>query len=205
MVFITVAFTYGLGKHFADLEPHDQQYSLMYMIGFIELFAVTPCMFGRISFAVFLLYILGPTQNVKRATLWAIMVVQIVINFIVVVQIYAQCGSHFDALWKPEVYAIANCQSPAVETIIGYVQSALNSLCDILLTIIPAIIIWKLQMPRRQKVILACVLTLSVFAFAASIVKAIEIKNLSATGDFTCEPQHTLPYPYSLANLSQGL
>jgi hypothetical protein len=116
-----------------------------------------------------------------------VIVIQIVINLIVIIQIYGQCGVHFDALWKgQEAMAAAHCQPPAVETIIGYVQSALNSLCDITLTIVPAFILWDLQMPRRQKVILAAVLMLSIFAFAASIVKAIEIKNLSETLDFTC-------------------
>lgn len=80
----------------------------------------------------------------------------------------------------------ATCQPPSVQTNIGYVQSALNSWADITLSVIPAFVLWDLQMPRRQKAILACVLMLSVFAFAASIVKAIEIKNLSQTGDFSC-------------------
>lgn len=74
-----------------------------------------------------------------------------------------------------------------MKTIVGYVQSALNSWADITLTAVPALILWGLQMPRRQRIILACVLMLSIFAFAASIVKAIEIRNLSETGDVTCQ------------------
>jgi hypothetical protein len=51
MVFISIAFVHGLGQHFSELSPSDQEKALFYQIGFIELFAVTPCMFGRISFA----------------------------------------------------------------------------------------------------------------------------------------------------------
>jgi hypothetical protein len=209
MVFISIAFVHGLGQHFQELSPADQQTALFYQIGFIELFAVTPCMFGRISFAVFLLYLLvscvnrqdevqksrsglmhelqGGTAKWKRTILWTVIVIQIVINLIVVIQIYAQCGSHFNALWNADVREIATCQPPTVETYIGYVQSGLNSLCDITLTTIPAFILWNLQMPRREKITLACVLMLSIFAFAASLVKAVEIKNLTETMDFTCK------------------
>lgn len=187
MVFISIAFSHGLGQHFDDLSPSDKETALFYQIGFIELFAVTPCMFGRISFAVFLLYLLGRTAKWKRTILWAIIAVQIIINLIVIVQIYAQCGLHFNALWNPKVAEIAHCQSPTVETYIGYVQSGLNSLCDVTLTIIPAFILWGLQMPRREKITLSCVLMLSVFAFAASLVKAVEIRNLTETLDFTCK------------------
>lgn len=84
VAFIAVAFTYGLGKHFTDLEPYNQKMTLFYAVGFIELFAVTPCMFGRLSFAVFLLALLSPTMKWKRWILWLVMIVQLLVNAVVV-------------------------------------------------------------------------------------------------------------------------
>ncbi|KAK5114555.1 hypothetical protein LTR85_010132 [Meristemomyces frigidus] len=185
MVFITIAWTKGLGRHFAALTPTQQQDSLFYIIGLVEIFSIITCMWGRISFATFLLYIIGPIDAAKKWALWAVIAVQILINLIVAIQIYSQCGPHVTALWNYAVAAHANCQSPMVETIIGYVQSGFNSLCDVTLTILPGMILWNLNMPLGQKIGLGATLTLSIFAFGASLAKAVQIRNLSARNDFT--------------------
>lgn len=85
--------------------------------------AVTSPTFGRISFAIFLIMLLGPTAWIKRYILYFIVGTQVVINVVTLIQIYTQCGSHPSALWDPAVARIAHCESPEVETIIGYVQS----------------------------------------------------------------------------------
>lgn len=193
MIFASVCYAHGLGEHFVELSSEEKSHAMFYIVAFLELFAITPCMFARISFAVFLLMIIGLTSKVKKSFLWIVIGVQIVMNLVVLIQIYAQCGNDFDAIWNLEVAAHAHCQSPMVETILGYVQSGFNSVCDLILTTIPAFVIWDLKMPRRQKMVLACILMLSIFAFAASVVKAIQIKNLSATGDFTCRHFSLLP------------
>lgn len=151
--------------------------ALKYIV-IIEFFAVVPGMFGRLSFSVFLLMIIGPTAKLKRAILWTVITVQIIINIIVIVQIYAQCGSKIAALWDQAVAATAHCQSPMVETVLGYVQSGtadliplhalltfttgLNSLSDMTLTVVPGFILWGLQMPRTTKFGLGAVLMLSI-------------------------------------------
>lgn len=84
VAFIAVAFTCGLGKHFDELQPYNQQMTLFYAIGFVELFAVTPCMLGRLSFAVFLLALLSPTMKWKRWILWSVIVIQLIVNAVVV-------------------------------------------------------------------------------------------------------------------------
>lgn len=65
--------------------------TLFYAVGFVELSALTPCMFGRLSFAVFLLALLAPTMQWKRWMLWSVIVVQIVNYAIVVSMRYRHC------------------------------------------------------------------------------------------------------------------
>ncbi|KAK4539421.1 hypothetical protein LTR36_010942 [Oleoguttula mirabilis] len=185
MIFVTVACTKGLGHHFAALTPTQQQHALFYTIGLVEVFAVITCMWGRLSFAAFLLYIIGPSDVQKRWALRSVIAVQILVNLIVIIQIYTQCGRHVTALWDYAAAAHATCLSPMVETIIGYVQSGVNSMCDITLTVLPAMILWNLNMPLTQKIGLGATLTLSIFAFAASLAKAVQIRNLGAKDDFT--------------------
>lgn len=144
-------------------------------------------MFGRISFATFLLQLVGPTKRWQKAFLLGVIVTQLVVTIPTLIQIYTQCGAHLSAIWDPEVAAHTTCESPEVQVIIGFVQSGLNSLCDLVLTILPCFILWQLHMPIGTKIGLGAVLTLSVFALAASIVKAVEIKNLGARSDYTCK------------------
>ncbi|TKA30697.1 hypothetical protein B0A50_02417 [Salinomyces thailandicus] len=142
-------------------------------------------MFGRISFAVFLLYIIGPADQAKKWSLWAVIGIQLVANLVTVIQIYSQCGDKVSALWDYSVAATATCASPTVQTVIAFVQSGLNSVCDISLTILPALVLWKLNMPTAQKIGLLACLTLSIFAFAASLAKCVQVRNLNPTKDFT--------------------
>ncbi|GAB7336279.1 hypothetical protein MBLNU13_g09032t2 [Cladosporium sp. NU13] len=183
-IFLTLAWESGLGRHFDSLTEAQQQLVLKLTIAGVELFVIITTVFGRISFCVFLLYIISPTDTAKRRTLHGVIGVQVVANVVCLIQIYSQCGTKVEALWNFSVAASAHCHSPMVQTIVGYVQSALNSVCDVVLTILPTTILWSLQMPTAQKTGLGLVLTLSIFAFAASIAKCVAIGNLGK-GDLT--------------------
>jgi hypothetical protein len=62
---------------------------------------------------------------------------------------------------------------------------AWNSLSDLILTILPIIIIKKLNMEVRTRVVLCFILGLSFFAMIACIIKTIELKALGDRADFT--------------------
>jgi hypothetical protein len=161
MIVLTVAWHYGLGQHFIDLTAWEQRHTLRWVVT-VETFAIASSTFGRISFALFFMQIIGPRDKVFRWMLHAVIAVQVLVNLITIVQIYAQCGLHARAIWDPAAAAAyGHCQNPLVQTIIGYVQSALNSVCDAVLTIIPVMVLWNLQMPRKQKLSLGLALTLS--------------------------------------------
>lgn len=170
----------------------------------IQAFAITTSALGRISFAIFLLQLVGPSKRWQKAFLWGVVTLQLVVTIPTLIQIYTQCGTHLSAMWDPAIAAHHSCDSPDIQTIIGFVQSGqylfdrtsrkkkltiyagLNSLCDLILTILPCFILWQLHMPISTKIGLGAVLTLSIFALGASIVKAVEIKNLGGRSDFTC-------------------
>lgn len=89
----------------------------------VELFVIITTVFGRISFCVFLLYIISPSDTSKRRILYGVIGVQVVANVGCLIQIYSQCGSKVEALWNFSIAASANCQSPMVQTIVGYGKS----------------------------------------------------------------------------------
>lgn len=161
MIFFTIAWKYGMGHHFLNLNLEHQKLSLKWMI-LVETFAISSSTFGRISFAIFFLHIIGPRDIHHKIALWTVVGIQIAANLVTLVQIYAQCGLHSTALWDPvAAEAYGHCQSPDVQTIIGFVQSSLNSACDLVLTIIPVIVLWHLHLPKNQKLSLGGALCLS--------------------------------------------
>ncbi|KAI9706884.1 MAG: hypothetical protein M1820_004663 [Bogoriella megaspora] len=163
-------------------------------------------MLGRISFASFLLAVLGPTDRWFRISLWVIIVVQVLQDAAIIIELFTQCGTHTSALWDPNLNPAELCIPLTLQTFLAYFSSgtpasnhlfmgvghkanyqflAFNSLSDLWLTILPALVLRSLSLHRNTKWALAAVLCLSLFAFAASLVKTVENANLSALGDFT--------------------
>lgn len=161
----------GLGQHAANLDRRQQQNALFWVAPLTEPFAVLSPMFGRWSFSEYLLFILKGTGSKKRWCIMGVIAVQLIVNGITVIQIWAQCGKHVEALWDSDVAAHVSCQSPDVQVVIGFVQSSFNSLCDAALTVIPVLVLWNLEISRAVKVPLGLTLTASAFAFGASVVK----------------------------------
>lgn len=95
----------------------------------------------------------------KRNSLIAMIALQVLINVTCVIMIYAQCGSTVAALWGG---AEAKCLDPVVQTDYGYFQSAFNSASDLFLTILPAVVIWSLQLRPLVKAGLSVLLCLSI-------------------------------------------
>ena len=119
---LTAAKYYGLGRHMWTLSASNRTQALRYITIQEAIACLTPY-WGRVSFSITMLLLLGPTAKAKRSILWTVIAVQTVINAITIIQIWAQCGTHPAALWNLKVLAVAHCQSPVVQRTIGFVQS----------------------------------------------------------------------------------
>jgi len=82
-------------------------------------------------------------------------------------------------------------------------STGINSLCDLILSVFPIVILWGLQMPTTRKLQLYAVLSTSYLALVASIIKTVRIGELSASPDFTCMNALLLEIPIN-ANSQQG-
>ena len=159
-VCLTEAWTWGLGRHIEAL-PGAHISKVGHWVVISESFSVLTSYFGRMSFSAFLLSVIGKVASPQRWILWGVIGINTFVNVLVIIQVYAQCGKDLSALWNPAVAAVAHCQAADVETYIGYFQAGTNSLCDLILTILPLTIVWKLQLPTQTKVALAALLCLS--------------------------------------------
>lgn len=115
-------------------------------------------MFGRISFCVYLLKLTG-TSKAKKWFLYGLIAQHAVINILTIILIVVQCPK-FATLWDP-IGTPGVCWSPSVQADFGYFQGATNTVTDIILTVMPAILVWKLQIAPKLKIGLSIVLGLS--------------------------------------------
>lgn len=122
--------------------------------------------------------IIAPSQKIHLWLLRAFFVVQAIINSIVVLYILLQCHP-IVGLWDPT--SGAKCLSPSGEQHLGYGQSTINSFTDLALSIFPATIIWKLNMKRSLKLSLCATMGLGIFALITSIMKAVNLPDISAS------------------------
>ncbi|RDW56607.1 hypothetical protein BP5796_13072 [Coleophoma crateriformis] len=178
---LTVQRHYGLGRHFFFLDPHQRIMALKYnFIG--QPFGIMGPSFGRMACVMLMLQLFGTTKW-RRRGLWFLFWESLVVNTITIVLIYVQC-EHVQSLWDPIGHP-GRCWSPKVQEIVGFVQGGLNSAVDLVLTIMPATIFWKLQISTRLKVGLVILLGLSIFAFVACVIKTVLLQALGDRGDFT--------------------
>jgi hypothetical protein len=119
-MFFTDAWESGLGRRLDSLTEAQQQTVLKLIIAGIESFAITTSIFGKIPSCTFLLFIVSPTDVIKRRTLYGVPSVRLTANIVCLIQIYAQCGARVEPLWDLAVAASTTCQSPMVQTTIGY-------------------------------------------------------------------------------------
>jgi hypothetical protein len=123
---ITTACQSGLGIHQNRLTT-DNAIRTTKLTMISEPFQILAPMFARISMASLMLSILSSTKPVACYILWAIVVVQIVENIVIIVELYAQCGSHVATLWNPDIAAHGHCISKMPETVIAYLFSGSKS------------------------------------------------------------------------------
>ncbi|KAF2725165.1 hypothetical protein K431DRAFT_98504 [Polychaeton citri CBS 116435] len=182
---LTLAYAHGLGRHYTTFTPAAARNVVLFS-EMAEPFGVLGPMAGRISVVVLLMQVLLPHERLKRITLWSLIVLQTVVNVYVVIELLGQCGSYVEAVWDfyyPK--ATAHCLSPSVLNYSSYVQVAVCAFSDLVLTLLPILMLRRMDFRTLDRWALTGILSLSLFAFAAAIVRATQIGNLAKTGDFT--------------------
>lgn len=123
---------------------------LQYVAEVLEIFST---IFARTSVALFVIRLFAVTQRVRRL-LYAYTVFMIISLAVTGSLVFGQC-TPAKALWNPEFAATANCWSPAVRDFINYYNGAVSILSDLILALLPAYFLRRLQMQKRLKLAVA--------------------------------------------------
>ncbi|EED15929.1 hypothetical protein TSTA_010470 [Talaromyces stipitatus ATCC 10500] len=217
MTLIQHSYKWGLGRHFFYLTPEEKRQALRWDYA-SQPCAVAAAMISRTGMMWFLLSCFANSNRRLRISIIVCMIIQIVVNSITIVQIVVQCGPnpyhaddrtrYFHYMWDPlPADGSVKCQSPTVQTTIGYVQGGFNTIIDLYLAGISAFELWQffIQTLQRNPGVSVWVqfskinpsvrsrriwqtLTLSgplVLSGAASIVKTYLLQSLGDRADFT--------------------
>ncbi|CAG9950389.1 unnamed protein product [Clonostachys rosea f. rosea IK726] len=166
---LTVAFHYGLGKHDQDL-TFDQIVNTGKWIWMSYTPAILSSATARISIMILLVRIFGP----KHALKWLVIVTTTLSVAAVVAQIITVWNQMkpVEGLWNP--LAGAKLQfSPDIAMIEGNIIGALFAFGDLVYVLAPVLVVWKLNMPFRQKLGLCILLSLSLVTMGISIAKSV--------------------------------
>ncbi len=129
---------YGLGEHFANLDPTLLPNAL-YLIPIAQFFAVISVSVSKTSFILTLLRLVNKTW--QKAALWFMLAT---INgsmlSIAIVQFY-QCGA----------VPTAGCVNGDAVIALGVFAAGYSAAMDIVLSAFPFLLIWNLQMQTREK------------------------------------------------------
>ncbi|KAF3386656.1 hypothetical protein F1880_001442 [Penicillium rolfsii] len=216
MSMIQISSQWGLGRHFYYLSPVERFTAMKYDF-YSQPLAVSAAMVSRTGMMWFLLTCFAASDKKIRISIFVCAIVQIVANMVTILQIILQCGpnpyyvtnrlAYFKYMWTPlPSDGSVVCQSPDVQTTVGFVQGGFNTIIDFILAVIAGVELWQffLRTVHREnlsfwsqfKKINSTVrsrrlwqtLTLCgplVLSGAASIVKTYKLKSLGDRLDFT--------------------
>ncbi|PYI18995.1 hypothetical protein BO99DRAFT_334100, partial [Aspergillus violaceofuscus CBS 115571] len=151
----------GLGRHLWFLTSGELHGTLKNEL-ISQPLAVLASMLSRTGMMCFLHSCFSGADRRIRILIVVCMGVQIIINMITVVQIIVQCGSnpyrtadpvhYFHYMWDdlPSDSSVI-CQSPSVQTMVGFVQGGFNSGIDLFLTALSAIQLWHYTMRATDR------------------------------------------------------
>ncbi|KAJ9224378.1 hypothetical protein C8Q69DRAFT_27201 [Paecilomyces variotii] len=222
MTLIQLSYQWGLGRHFYYLSPTEKVQSLRFDFA-SQPTAVAAAMVSRTGMMWFLYQCFSASDRRIRLSIIISMIIQVIANALTIVQIVVQCGpnpyrpadrtKYFHYMWDPlPADGSVKCQSPNVQTTVGFVQGGFNTSIDFFLGVISAFELWqffiqtlhrnpnvsvwtqfkRLNSSVRSRRIWQTI-SLSVPLFlsgAASIVKTYLLKSLGDRLDFTYNIVH---------------
>ncbi|KAH9909998.1 hypothetical protein F4778DRAFT_28646 [Xylariomycetidae sp. FL2044] len=87
------------------------------------------------------------------------------------------------ASWDKTIQG-ATCRPPSHTVILGNMYSGINIFVDWVVALLPILLLWRIQMPLRQKVTVMAVLSLGIFASTATLVRLTTLANLANADDY---------------------
>ncbi|KAF2502196.1 hypothetical protein BU16DRAFT_554269 [Lophium mytilinum] len=166
---VTVATASGLGQplsHILDQPSYAKaiQYVIIAQTVFLAAIAVASS-----AVAVFLLRLV--LSRWQRTLLWSCIISHCIFSATSILAVFLQC-SPVDGIWDRRI-TNAKCWKGAHA--LNYLGSAWSPVIDFVLASLPWVVVWSLQMPRRDKLTVATALSLIAVGGVSGIIRTVQL------------------------------
>ncbi|KAH8591780.1 hypothetical protein B0O99DRAFT_265631 [Bisporella sp. PMI_857] len=178
--FCITGVQHGTGQHAWNIPPTEIPVGLKWWWACEPVYVLSN-MALKLSIGIFLLKI--AVSKVHKAILWAVILVSQIYGAFFFLLFVLQCrpSAYF---WTKYTGGKGTCINPKVTVDATYVYSAISCWGDWTFGILPAFIVWNLQMNTRTKLSVAAILALGAVASTATIVRIPYVKGMSNMSDF---------------------
>ncbi|EFY86117.1 hypothetical protein MAC_07851 [Metarhizium acridum CQMa 102] len=173
---LTVAADKGLGRHLEYVAQSPEDAMDVALLSFVsQPLVIMSCALGKTSFALTLIRVAA--QHWVMVLLWFMIISMNILHMLISVCVFARCEDPRH-LWNPAIPS--NCWSAkAFDDLSLFIGSnvslpilvAYSAATDFILALLPWVILWNLQMKKREKFGVAVAMSLGIFAGSIAIIK----------------------------------
>ena len=178
--FFTKMIASGMGRHLICLPP-DQVISMLEWSALSEPVSVIGVGVIKISVCLCLIRVVDKARRKLSRFLWFLIAFIIVTHLGLAMVFFLHCIP-LAKLWNPEIEG--RCMSTHTTVLAGYIGFGADILTDLVCAGIPIFVIHQLQMSKRTKIALCCLMGLGVFTAGCAVAKAVTLVGVFAD-DYT--------------------
>lgn len=172
-ILVHIATGYGLGRLFADVGDPAVYFTAVKWEVFSQVAGLAAIGIGKCSVAVFLLRIVR--NKLQIFIIWFFVAATTFITIFSCIVVVIQCLP-VEKTWNPTAEGYCWLDFAKVGLSVG----SWFVVMDFAFAIFPWFIIWDLNMKRKEKITVACGLSLGVFAGICGIVRTVALNGLNA-------------------------
>ncbi|RYP80988.1 hypothetical protein DL770_006033 [Monosporascus sp. CRB-9-2] len=167
--FLQLALQFGFGQAIADLDLDAIALAIKWeMVG--QTFAVVGMAVSKMSLGLFLLRLV--VERWHRVSIWVAMLSLFGCSILTAVMFWVQCVP-VQGIYDPVVKPAAKCNIPI--TPFAVMLGVWCVVTDFFFAIFPAVVIWDLNMKKKEKILIAASMSLGVLAGIAGIIRTREV------------------------------
>ncbi|KAJ0132342.1 FAD-linked oxidoreductase ZEB1 [Fusarium oxysporum f. sp. albedinis] len=172
--FVTAGTKYGLGRKFADIGNPDAYFRAVELEIYSQVAGLMVIGLGKCAVGIFLLRIVR--NKFQKAFIWAFLAGTVFITLFSSIVVVVQCDP-VQRTWDRRVPGTCWIDFSKVGLTVG----SWFVVADFCFAILPWFVIWELNMKRKEKITVACGLSLGIFAGICGIVRTVALNGLNAS------------------------
>ncbi|RFU34709.1 hypothetical protein B7463_g1634, partial [Scytalidium lignicola] len=176
----TVAAMRGFGRHSSELTPEQSiKATQAELVGQTFLLVATPFSKGAVVAFLARITIIPWHKWILYFTLFAVSVPALLTALFD----YVRC-SPIAHVWDPTIPAKCWLSTEGF-TRFSMAYSAISVIADFVLAALPWVILWNLQMKKKEKLVIGGAMSLGFFAMICGVVRTIAVRDLSTRADYS--------------------